>query len=149
MKRPTLAMCSLLLTAWLVPSLVHPAQKGQKNLHGTWTATKAERNGKEADDVVGHRLSFTRNRFQIQSKERKLLYAGFVRMSPNAKPAAIDFEHTEGALKKKVWKGIYKLDGDTLTICDNAPDLKKGRPTAFEAKSGSGHVLITFKRTKP
>jgi len=27
--------------------------------------------------------------------------------------------------------------------------LDKGRPAALEAKSGSGYVLITFKRTKP
>jgi len=52
----------------------------------------------------------------------------------------------EGALKGKAWKGIYALDGDTLTICDNAPNLNKGRPAAFDAKTGSGYVLITFKR---
>ena len=34
----------------------------------------------------------------------------------------------------------YTLDGDTLTICDNAPNLNKGRPTTFEIKSGSGYV---------
>ena len=45
--------------------------------------------------------------------------------------------------------GIYVLDGDTLTVCDNAPNLDKGRPTAFEATSGSEYVLITFKRAKP
>jgi hypothetical protein len=38
---------------------------------------------------------------------------------------AIDFEHTEDALKGKTWKGIYVLDSDTLTICDNAPNLHK------------------------
>jgi uncharacterized protein (TIGR03067 family) len=70
-------------------------------------------------------------------------------VDPNAKPAAIDFEHMEGALKGNAWQGIYALDGDTLTICDNAPNLNKGRPAAFEAKSGSGYVLITFKRSKP
>jgi len=66
-----------------------------------------------------------------------------------AKPAAIDFAHRGGALKGKAWKGIYVLDGYTLPICDNAPNLEKGRPTALEAKSGSGYVLITFKRAKP
>ena len=70
-------------------------------------------------------------------------------MDPRATPAAIDFEHTEETLKGKVWKGIYALDGDTLTTCDNAPNLDKGRPAAFEAKSGSGYVLITFERAKP
>ena len=48
-----------------------------------------------------------------------------------------------------MWKGIYALDGDTLMTCDNAPDLAKGRPAAFEAKPGSGCIVITFKRVKP
>jgi uncharacterized protein (TIGR03067 family) len=108
----------------------------------------AEREGKAADDVVGHRLSFIRTRFQIQSNDGKSLYQGTFRVYPGSKPAAIDFEHTAGDLKGKVWEGIYTLEGDTLTICDNAPDLAKGRPAAFEAKPRSGYVLIAFKRAK-
>ena len=126
-------------------AFAQPAEDNQKKLQGTWTSTKAERDGKAADDVVGHRLSLTGNRFQIQSEDGKPLYAGTVRVDPSAKPAAIDFEHTEGALGK-AWQGIYALDGDTLTVCDNAPNLDKGRPDAFEATSGSGYVLITFER---
>ena len=149
MNRLTLAMCWLILGTWLVSALAQPAQEAQKKLQGTWIATKAERDGKTADDVVGNRLSFTGSRFQIQSKDGKTLYAGTVRVDPSAKPAAIDFEHTEGTLKGKAWKGIYALDGDTLTTCDNAPNLDKGRPAAFEAKSGSGYIFITFNRAKP
>jgi hypothetical protein len=54
----------------------------------------------------------------------------------------------EGPQRGKAWKGIYALDGDTLTICDNAPNLDKDRPVAFEAERGSGYVLITFVRLK-
>jgi uncharacterized protein (TIGR03067 family) len=149
MHRLTWAICGLILGTWLVSAFAQPAAEAQKKLQGTWTATKAERDGKAADDVVGHRLSFNSNRFQIRSKDGKSLYAGTVRVDPSAKPAAIDFEHTEGGLKGKAWKGIYALDGDTLKICDNAPKLDKGRPAAFEAKSGSGYVSITFERAKP
>ena len=149
MHRLILAMCLLILGGCFVLSFAQAAEKAQKNLQGSWTATKAERDGKAADDVVGNQLSFTGNRFRIQSKDGKPLYAGSVRVDPSAKSAAIDFEHTEGELKWKTWKGIYALDGDTLTTCDNAPNLDKGRPAAFEAKSGSGYVLITFKRSKP
>ena len=148
MHRLILAICLLILGTWFVLSFAQAAEKAQKNLQGSWTATKAERDGKAADDVVGNRLSITGNRFRIQSKDGKPLYAGSVRVDPSAKPAAIDFEHTEGELKGKTWKGIYALDGETLTTCDNAPNLDKGRPVAFEAKSGSGYVLITFKRSK-
>jgi uncharacterized protein (TIGR03067 family) len=147
MHRLTSAMCWLILGTGLV--LAQPAEQAQKQLEGTWIATKAKRDGKAADDVVGHRLSFTGNRFQIQSKDGKPLYAGTVRVDPSAKPAAIDFEHTEGVVKGKTWKGIYALDDGTLTICDNAPNLDERRPTAFEAKSGSGYDLITFKGAKP
>jgi uncharacterized protein (TIGR03067 family) len=149
MHRMTWSMGCLILATALVPASAKQAEDAQKKLQGTWTATKAERNGKPAEDVVGHRLTITGNRFKIQSKDGKPLYEGTFRLDPSAKPAAFDFEHTEGALKGKMWKGIYVLDGDTLTTCDNGPDLDKGRPAAFEAKAGSGYILITFKRAKP
>jgi uncharacterized protein (TIGR03067 family) len=149
MHRMTWAMCWLIIGTGLVPAFADTAEEAQKQLQGTWTATKAQRDGKAAEDVIGHQLSFTGDRFRIRSKDGKLLYEGTFRVDPSKKPATFDLEHTEGALKGKSWKGIYALDGDTLTTCDNGPDPDKGRPAAFEAKSGSGHVLITFKRAKP
>jgi uncharacterized protein (TIGR03067 family) len=148
MYRLTVAICCFVLGTGLVPAFAQPADDAPKPLQGAWTATQAQRDGKPAEDVVGHRLSFTGNRFQIQSNDGKPLYAGTIRVDPKAKPAVIDFEHTEGELKGKAWKGIYALKGDTLRICDNAPDLTKPRPTAFAAKRGSGYVLVTFKRAK-
>lgn len=142
------AMYWLILGTVLMPAFAQPAEEAQKKLQGTWTATNAEREGKVAEDVVGHRLSFSGTRFQIQSKDGRTLYQGTFRVDPSTKPAAIDFEHTEGVLKGKAWKGIYTLDGDTLTTCDNGPNPDKGRPAAFKAKTGSGHIFITFKRAK-
>jgi uncharacterized protein (TIGR03067 family) len=143
-------MCWLIIATGLVLACALPAKAAETTLQGTWIATKAEQDGKAADDLVGHRLSFMGNRFEIRSKDDTLLYAGKVQMNPSAKPATIDFQQKKGALNGKVWKGIYAVDGgDTLTTCDNAPNLKKGRPAAFEAKSGSGYVLITFKHEKP
>ena len=133
-----LSLCCLTLWAWALPAVLHPAEQAEERLQGSWTATKAERDGKAAGDVVGNRLIFTGNRFQIESKEGKTLYAGRVRVNPRAKPAAVDFEHTEGAVRGKAWKGIFSLEGDTLRICDNAANLAKHRPIAFETKSRSG-----------
>lgn len=51
----------------------------------------------------------------------------------------------------KVWKDrkpqeyIYKLDGDTLTICHAQPD--QPRPTEF--KGGKGQHRWTFTRVRP
>jgi len=60
------------------------------------------------------------DRFQIQSKDARSVYAGTFRVDGSATPTAIDFDHSEGVLRGKGWKGIYALDGDTLIICDNA-----------------------------
>jgi uncharacterized protein (TIGR03067 family) len=93
---------------------------------------------------------FTGDRFEIRSKDgRTVVYTGTFRTDQNAKPASIDFVNTEGTDKGKTWRGIYTFDGDTLTTCDNAPDVAKARPTAFEAKSGSGYILVTFARARP
>ena len=147
MQRLILAVCGLILGAGLMVAGVLPAA-AQAALQGTWIATKVETNGAASPEVVGHRLSFSGDRFEIKSKDGKAVYAGTVRTEPKATPAAIDFAHSLGALNGKAWKGIYKLDGDTLIVCDNAADLAKGRPAAFEAKRGSGYVLLTFVRAK-
>jgi uncharacterized protein (TIGR03067 family) len=147
MHRTAWAMCWLILGTGF--AFGNPAEEAQKQLQGTWTATKATRDGEAAQDIVGHRLSFTGDRFQLRSKDGKPLYKGTFRVDPTTKPASFDFEHIEGSLKGKVWKGIYALDGDTLRTCDNGPNLDKGRPAAFAAPAGSGHIVITFKRAKP
>jgi len=149
MRMITWAMCWLVLGMGYLPAHAQPTAEPQKGLQGTWAATRAERDGKGADDVIGHRLSFSGDRFQIRSKDGKPLYAGVFRVEPGTKPAAIDFEHSDGTLRGETWKGIYTLSGDTLTICDNAANLDKGRPAGFETKTGSGHVLIAFKRAAP
>lgn len=146
MTRLTTVMSGLFLGAISFIPCAEPAN-AQATLEGVWTATKAERDGKAANDLVGHRLSFTGNRFEIRSKDGKALYAGPVRIDARAKPAAIDLENTEKDLKG-LWKGIYALKGDTLSICDNAPNMAKDRPTTFEARAGSGYVCVTFMRGK-
>ncbi len=147
MQRLILVLCGLILGAGLVIAGALPVA-AQAALQGSWVATAAETDGAPSPGVVGHRLTLSGDRFEIRSKDGKTLYAGTVRTDPDATPATIDFAHGEGALRGKTWEGIYALKGDTLTVCDNAADMGKGRPAAFETRSGSGYVLVTFVRAK-
>ena len=60
-------------------------------------------------------------------REGQTLYKGTFKADPAPTPAPIDFQHTEGELNGKAWLGIYALEGDTLRIADNAPDMTKPR----------------------
>jgi uncharacterized protein (TIGR03067 family) len=146
MRGVLLLACGLVFGASLVGVRADMPAQAEKDLQGTWVAVSAERDGKAADDVVGHRLSFAGGRFEIHSRDGKLLYQGTFEAFPNQKPAAIDFKHSAGPLKGKVWKGIYSIEDGALKTCDNAPDLAKDRPREFSARAGSGHVAIVFKR---
>jgi uncharacterized protein (TIGR03067 family) len=89
----------VILGTGLAVAVAQPVDEAQKKLLGAWIATRGQRDGEAVDDVVGHRLTFAGNRFQIQSQDGKPLYAGTVRINSSASPAAIDFQHTDGELK--------------------------------------------------
>jgi len=119
--------------------------QGAGNIQGAWTVASAERDAKPAADVAGHRLTLSGDAFTIRH-DGHTIYQGRYAVDPGRKPAEIDFRHTEGAAKGNVWKGIYRLEGAALRICDNAPDMTRPRPTQFSTKAGSGYICIVFKR---
>ena len=72
---------------------------------------------------------------------------GTIKIDAAKKPATLDFEITAGNDKGKNQVGIYKIDGDTMTICLAQPGVDK-RPTDFTSTEDNGHILVTIKRKK-
>ena len=138
MRAPILAM-ALTLSATLATAQESP-------LAGTWTATDAERDGAPANDLVGHRLIFAGETFEIVGADGDLVYAGTTRIDPATEPPAIDFVNTEGEATGVTWEGIWRLDDPALVITDNAPDPSRPRPADFVAPAGSGYVKVIFAR---
>jgi uncharacterized protein (TIGR03067 family) len=141
-SRVLTAILASILLAVAVPASSH-SQTGK--LAGSWTAVSAERDGKPADELKGHRLTFRGDNFVID-RDNRIIYRGTFKSDHGKKPATIDFRNTEGEAAGKTWLGIYRLEGDDLTIVDNAPDTDKPRPAKFTTTPGSGHVLLAFKR---
>ena len=123
--------------AGTVGSLAWAGGEAPDALQGRWTAVRAERDARTAADVVGHRLFIDGHRFRIE-ENGVTIYEGTLEFDTAASPWTIDFKHTGSSLDGRTWRGICRLDGETLTICDNAADPRKDRPASFATGPDSG-----------
>jgi uncharacterized protein (TIGR03067 family) len=141
MLRKLALTLSLLAT---LPATADTASEAAK-FSGSWIAAEAQRDGKPAPGDIGHQLAFNGDQFIITSNGQPI-YSGTFTLDLTSQPAKINFVHSQGEAKGTTWEGIYRFEGNNLIICDDAFDPAKERPTSFATSSGSGHVLITFKR---
>jgi uncharacterized protein (TIGR03067 family) len=68
-------------------------------------------------------------------------------VDPAKKPREMDVKPKEGPNKGQTVKAIYKLDGDTLTMCYDH-EKSDNRQSKFESPEKTTVLLITYKREK-
>jgi hypothetical protein len=118
------AACALVLTGFALAS--DDAPKDAEKLQGAWTATSWKRGDAE----------FPKGINRISSK-------GMLKI--DAAKSTIDFIPEDGPAKGKSLLGIYKVEGDVLTLCFSAAG--QARPKEF--KTGDRNtVLATYERKK-
>jgi len=120
------------------------AKKDLAALQGEWKVEKAVRGGMAApaDVVEKLKLKFEGVKVVVDEGTARDEQAE-VTLDPSKKPAAVDIVPTRPG--KEIVKGIYKLDGDSLTMCW----AKSGeRPSEFASKEGTEVVLFVLKRVK-
>jgi uncharacterized protein (TIGR03067 family) len=117
------------------------ATKELKKLDGTWKLVSGEADGQVFgdDDLKGASLVMNGNKHMAKVADQT--FDGTHKVDPTKKPKTID--STDG---DNTMLGIYRLDGDELTIC--VAGAGKDRPTEFTGKAGSGQVLLVWKRAK-
>jgi uncharacterized protein (TIGR03067 family) len=70
-----------------------------------------------------------------------------VEVRPGAEPSEIDLSSINGPSEGRKYPGIYKLEGDRLTVCTSRdPDR---RPTEFASESGTRITLAVYERQEP
>jgi uncharacterized protein (TIGR03067 family) len=146
MNRLLLAISLSLVPALLLAADDDAAKKEYAAFTGTWRFVSIEAEGQRLQEkhFQHSRLIIEGGHFTIQ--QGKVTYKGTFKVDLTNKPKQIDVTFADGPDRGKTARGIYELDGDTYKVCIGY--VGKGRPTAFESKPGSGHVLEVLKREK-
>jgi RNA polymerase sigma-70 factor (ECF subfamily) len=119
------------------------ASKDEEKILGTWTLVSFEEGGQKAPEEKIKMATATltadgRMIFKMGEQEQQFTY----KLDPSKTPKTFDGTNDRG----RTALGIYKLDGDTLTVC-----FERGggdRPTEFASKEGTTVVLEVLKREK-
>jgi uncharacterized protein (TIGR03067 family) len=121
------------------------APKDGEKIVGTWAYVSVEVGGQKVpeEEVKEARMLFTAEGKFTADKGKGKKMAGTYKLDPAKKPKEITTT-TDG---DKTHLGIYKLDGDTLTICMPEGEGAE-RPTEFATREGTKVVLAVLKREK-
>jgi uncharacterized protein (TIGR03067 family) len=120
-----------------------------KAMTGTWKVEKAEFAGNDATALLKELKLIVSEGGKYAVEIGKEKDEGTVIIDVSKKPKEMDIKPTVGPNKGKTIKTIYKLDGDTLTVCYNLDTEKGARPEKFESKAGdTKSFLVTYKREK-
>lgn len=135
----------------LIVGLITPAPQGAKQdvdaLKGIWSCVSGVIDGKPIADETARqlRLVMTGDTYTT-TRGDQTLFKGKYTLDPAASPKRIDIRSEEGENAGKPAQGIYKIDGDTHTICYTMPG--RDRPQDFASAPGSGAFLVVWKKAK-
>jgi uncharacterized protein (TIGR03067 family) len=126
----------------------------KRRLEGAWECVRViDEDGKPgtSEDTDGYSWEFKGNGLTVHGAKgdrgKKMTY----RIDPTKRPKWIDVDIAPKA-DLPVAEGIYRLDGDELTVCIMAGrngKVEPIRPTEFKAKPPQMYRVFTFKRVKP
>jgi uncharacterized protein (TIGR03067 family) len=117
---------------------------------GVWSGEKNTRGGKEAPIPEGGvTITFAADGKVIVKEGERERDSATYKVDAKKDPAEIDLIPPK---EEVTMRGIYRIDGDTLTICFSGKEAggknESVRPTKFESPEGSMMMLITLKRVK-
>jgi len=133
---------ALITLAALVPLT---CRADDKSIEGKWTLVSLERDGRADDGMKGAVRIHTGDKYTITPPGGET-FEGTYKTDASKTPHTIDMVAAGGRYKGQTLHGIYKVEGDTLTIC--FPTRPEGaRPTEFASKPGV--ALAVHKRAQP
>ena len=122
-----------------------PAAGPATEFEGDWNMLAGVMDGKAMDASL---LQWVKrvthgNQTTVVAGPQTMLKVEFT-FDPAPSPQTIEYRNLAGAHKGKTQQGIYKFEGDVLTVCIAAPGV--ARPREFASTAGDGRTLTVWKR---
>jgi uncharacterized protein (TIGR03067 family) len=128
------------------PGPKEPPKKDPPGLVGRWTLESATFAGMAVPKMDSLTITFTADgKYETRAAGAGATVSGTFTFDPKKDPPELDVTEPAGPNAGKASPSIYKLDGDTLTICTA---VQGDRPRTFDAPAGSNHALLVLKRVK-
>ncbi len=116
-------------------------------LDGSWRVETRKLNGRAIPPTAftGSVLTLDGGRFRMTEPSGDL--AGFIVIDPTTDPSRMDVVYTEGRLRGRVTRALYRLGDQTYTFCFGVTN--GDRPTSFDSPAGGGQGVDILKRVRP
>lgn len=147
LEKPMRKLLGLMVV--LAISTVVVSEDKKPSLDGTYVIVAIEKNGEKLPDESLRKTPEEDRTFTI--KGDKLIRMGKnkepieLKIDASKTPAEIDMKETKGD-KPELSYGIYKLEGDTLTICGVEDSKPEDRPKEFKTSKDSKALLLIMKK---
>jgi uncharacterized protein (TIGR03067 family) len=118
----------------------------EDKLQGEWVIVSAETSDKSFVGLKDKKVLVKGSEWTEPIAKKGPMVKFSFKIDPTKNPKQLDLMATLGGsreqVKEQTWRGIYKIDGNTLTFCRGFPEGE--RPTEF--KSGPKALLMVLQR---
>jgi uncharacterized protein (TIGR03067 family) len=137
----------LVLACSLAAETAPDAAADLKSLAGVWVLESYTLNGESPQPVPRLKLRVEGETLRVTIDDNPFGDPNRLKLGVEFTPRIIDFVNETQKITRE---GIYRIEGDTLTLCVNMEPSSKERPGEFAAPADAGEkrLLLVLKRSK-